>query len=104
MNDRELLEMAARAAGIEIGFDGIRCQFRIKLAMGFLGENWNPLADDGDAFRLASMLGMSVDLGSCIIEFGDDNGLEWDGSDGDICHARRAIVRAAAEIHVTSQA
>lgn len=52
MNDRELLEMAAKAAGI--------C---LKFATGPYGDLpsidgklWNPLHDDGDAFRLAVRL------------------------------------------------
>ena len=45
--DRELLEMAARAAG-GISSDGLgRCYDMEREA------EWNPLADDGDAMRLA---------------------------------------------------
>jgi len=63
MTDRELLEMAAKAAGIELCWvpnaDGIECP-------AFLGVVpwvwWNPLNNDGDAMRLAVKLNLSMDL------------------------------------------
>jgi hypothetical protein len=70
MTDRELLELAAKAAGIEIKWD---------YGMFFLINNgtptheWNPLYDDKDALRLAVKLGLYA-------------------------ATRRAIVRAAAEV------
>lgn len=59
MEDRELLELAAKAAG-GIEYDQFKKIFRHLLPMGFLGEEWNPLDDDGDAFRLAVSLSMQV--------------------------------------------
>lgn len=59
--DRELLELAAKAAGIEV-YRGIRHQsemlFRsVRSVDGrFSGIEWNPLEDDGDALRLAVTL------------------------------------------------
>lgn len=54
MNDREMLELAAKAAGIRLG----------EFWTPFLGRHhaqaWNPLTDDGDALRLAVKLGMEV--------------------------------------------
>ena len=102
MTDRELLELAAKAAGVrgqwEFGYRDAN------------GRAWNPLEDDGDALRLAVKLELEM-------YFGDDE----DGTsvhvayaaapdsaamvryciqrDADPCAAtRRAIVRAAAEI------
>ena len=46
MTDRELLELAAKAAGID---------FRMEY-----DEWWDPLANDGDAFRLAVKLRMDL--------------------------------------------
>ena len=96
--DRELLEMAARAAG-GISSDGLgRCYDMEREA------EWNPLTDDGDALRLASRLLIDMQF------FADDGGFVqawcWPISDwlreddlGDFPAAtRRAIVRAAAEI------
>ena len=102
MNDRELLELAAKAAGIE--FDFCRpelggCQVRKGLVSGW----WNPLASDGDALRLAVELGLSVSTGIDWAEAKID-GLtsikEFSNEDyQDIFAATRtAIVRAAAKI------
>lgn len=49
MQDGELLERAARAAGLPWGqwvIDG--------------NDSWNPLTDDGDALRLAVTLGITM--------------------------------------------
>ncbi len=56
MTDRELLELAARAAGLWDESDP---------SNGLLkntGQYWNPLTDDGDAFRLMSDLRLSAFL------------------------------------------
>lgn len=59
-NDRELLELAAKAAGIKIS------QWSNAQAGGFLpggrGDFWNPLTDDADALRLAVKLGIDVEI------------------------------------------
>ena len=104
MTDRELLELAAKAAGIDAAV----------LAPDNDGSagTWNPLTDDGDALRLAVRKRFHVNIFSA----NDSEGIEtpgfvevWhDGDDplwveyveaGDYEAAtRRAIVRAAAEI------
>lgn len=91
--DRELLELAARAAGYVLtdGSQGYR-QFRCKG-----GIEWNPLTDDGDALRLAVKLGFTVEPGKCWHSpygpaFGEDV------LAGTMTATRRAIVRAAAAI------
>ena len=52
MTDRELLEAAAKAAGIDY--------YARAQSGGMLTDNgeWNPLTDDGDALRLAVRLRM----------------------------------------------
>ena len=52
--DRELLEAAAQAAGMQHKWhaDGLLVDERCGV--------WNPLTDDGDALRLAVKLGMTV--------------------------------------------
>jgi len=102
MSDKELLELAAKAAGIKIS------QWSNAQAGGFLpggrGDFWNPLTDDGDALRLAVKLGMMLD----DVTKGYMSGHIVAVSDGGTCYeprepdhyaaTRRAIVRAAAEI------
>lgn len=58
MNDRELLELAAKAAGFEWRYedDGRMSVFMCDRRWIF----WNPLTDDGDAFRLSCLLRISV--------------------------------------------
>ena len=112
MTDRELLEAAAKAAGVPIyeSTDGTLQNRPIWVvecggAMGTMPyeQEWNPLRDDGDALRLAVKLRSFP-----VIEFWSDGGL-WVFMPGDEQNAellgtdpyaatRRAIVRAAAEI------
>lgn len=100
MNDKELLELAAKAAGIEIEFDEDDSPFR-KGAVGWL--YWNPLTDDGDALRLAVKLGMQMyiwqpndGIGTHYTEV-NRYAKEKHGADP-YAATRSAIVRAAAEI------
>ena len=99
MSDRELLEAAAKAAGIEFGW--IHDTPRIRAEMGW--TPWNPLTDDGDALRMAVKLGLAVSVeyqvGSTSVLWGPPTGhvREDHGSDP-YAATRRAIVRAAAEI------
>lgn len=100
MTDRELLEAAARAAGIDAQWD---CPERGMMVMAPSGNDvmtWNPLTDDGDALRLAVRLRMSVHLDSNMVDV-DPDGVHWCSEDyGDDHYAatRRAIVKAAAMI------
>jgi len=105
MTDREYLELAAKAAGIEVWFDGNGTPW-------VDGDKyvWNPITDDGDAFRLAVKLNMTVGehLGArhagrppCPDDY-EDGGYpvriaQMDNGDP-YAATRRAIVRAAAEI------
>lgn len=107
-NDRELLELAAKAAGLRFVWDYDEHLHGPCIIDGDgFPEEWNPLVNDGDALRLAATLGIDI---------------EWRAADGQVAayrHAnangycftalessrenraanvRRAIVRAAAEI------
>lgn len=106
MTDKELLELAAKAAGIE--------------PATLYGENvgwyvpgrgvgsWNPLADDGDALRLACDLGLCIYpvartmQGIACSAVSDAIGKRLseviDFSTNIQANTRRAIVLAAAEI------
>ena len=101
MTDKELLELAAKAAGIEIQDE--RIWVDAKEGMGGSWEKWNPLTNDGDALRLAVKLNLAVDIyNSCVCYHSDDLEIEEHYPQG-IIHdmyvaTRRAIVRASAEI------
>ena len=106
MADRELLELAAKAAGIANTPTFMRLAGNEGINRGPLQSLWNPLADDGDALRLAVKLNFNIyscDLYS-IAEFISD-GLKYAATKKEYCDSetkyaatRRAIVRAAAEI------
>lgn len=60
MKNRELLELAAKAAGYEVhiwGTKGQECVARMDVRPTV---RWNPLQDDGDALRLAVDLDLEV--------------------------------------------
>ena len=95
-NDRELLENAAKAAGMTLGKHTQK-----DWAFTHGGKEWNPLTDDGDALRLAVKLRMSVKnteiRASVIAERAWVVTTEPHGDDP-LAATRRAIVRAAAEL------
>ena len=106
MTDRELLELAAKAAGYKlkwgekliVGDDEVDCTDMPYVVSGQPDEAywyWDPLTDDGDALRLAVKLGLLFKP-----EFAHFLSLErFAGQDRDDYSAyRRAIVRAAAAI------
>ena len=106
---RELLELAVHAAGLPYVKPAPEYDGRFGLEVG--SENpmrcwtWNPIDDDGDAFRLAAKLRIEIaynEENKCVCRF-------WTNTKGftavaerigdDPCAAvRRAIVRAAAKI------
>ena len=105
MTDKELLELAAKAAGIEIiGFGEV---FWVPEGEE-LQRPWNPLIDDGDALRLAVKLRIDVMTdcpNSVCIEVPVGKKDNWitectkdDSFENVLIATRRAIVRAAAEI------
>jgi hypothetical protein len=104
LTDRELLELAAKAAGYTCDF--LAWGSGVVNVYDAAGKHavWNPLTDDGDALRLAVKLGLSVknsDIRASVQAVGHDDGWiatsEPHGSDP-YAATRRAIVRAAATI------
>ena len=105
MNDRELLELAAKAAGMKkwLFYESHREDGAPRYSFGMrLGVNrWNPLTDDGDAMRLAVKLQVLVDTHGmhARVCFPYEAPLAYEAMGEDRAAAtRRAIVRAAAEI------
>lgn len=115
MTDRELLELAAKAAGIEIyeSTDGT-LQNRpvwVFMAGGRMGtmpyeERWNPLIDDAQALRLAVKLHIDFKTYNATVRtwVGDPIAQKVIASIEELCGddpyaaTRRAIVRAAVAI------
>ena len=98
MTDQELLELAAKAAGLEIMcmFDsGAGPTCHIKSGNQFGKSCWAPLTDDGDAFRLAVKLRLESGFEGDNVVFVDGNFSEFLSEDP-AAATRRAIVRAAA--------
>lgn len=91
MTDRELLELAAKAAGMKLAWpdDGEDDGPYIDV-----WEPWNPLTDDGDALRLAVKLCSQEYIGEWI----DKHCTASEYNADPYAATRRAIVRAAAEI------
>lgn len=99
--DRELLELAAKAAGIVLDY-GRNVTGIPPSSLHYLdAPYWAPLTDDGDALRLAVELELDVDhepKGTYVWSRQlDDFVFEQCGS-GRLDATRRAIVRAAAAI------
>ncbi|CAN7192436.1 hypothetical protein [Acidovorax sp. LjRoot117] len=106
MVDKELLELAAKAAGQERSAAG-------DLWSNAQGQLWNPLLDDRDAWRLAMRLHLDIEqsnpldntryvsVSRCGIEMVHGPVRvteEFEDESGRNDATRRAIVRAAAEI------
>ena len=101
-SDRELLEMAAKAAGLHVkGWVGDRMVFFNPIT-GSAEEHWNPITDDGDALRLAVKLDISFfgDFPQDVVvaAFDARKIAEIKNPDDPCASTRRAIVRAAAAI------
>lgn len=108
MTDRELLERAAKAAGIAANSwsDVHKCLFIARGPYPNTYEKWNPLEDDGDALRLAVKLKINIEHMETLsrkqygvncwpVGRGDCQWIETDMRDP-YAATRRAIVRAAA--------
>lgn len=108
--DKELLELAAKAAGYcNWTFRGHGLFIETGHSRGDSGFYWNPLDDDGAALRLVVKLGISVQHSAMFdtlepsIETFDsedrfDGWFEQPKGNDPYAATRRAIVRAAAEI------
>lgn len=107
MTDRELLELAAKAAGLpwdQWVEDG--------------DDSWNSLEDDGDALRLAAKMNLSIcyTLGDMNAQWGTamagfspwDNAnpiaaVRYQSHEEKMAATRRAITRAAAQIQLDKE-
>jgi hypothetical protein len=105
VNDRRLLELAATAAGYN--FEWTWKSDSEEVLHAWINSaccvEWNPLADDGDALRLAADLMISVTVGPCQVSAASIGGaLLGHFPKEETIHQhtgpaiRRAIVRAVA--------
>jgi hypothetical protein len=97
MSDRELLERAARAAGLQVKSD--RNSTWIVEDDGSPVRRWLPLTDDGDALRLAVKLRLGLEWWKTGVsaespQHGPSGIQHFEGDPQ--AATRRAIVRAAA--------
>lgn len=100
MEDKELLELAANAAGLHVK---VASNSGMGLKVHGNCNWWNPLTDDGDALRLAVAIKMDISANNdfaqvcCVI--GHKCIYEEIECNGDALAATRlAITRAAAQI------
>lgn len=112
MNDHELLQFAAKAAGYQVidedwtvcGIDDDgNAVYALRVANGALWFAWNPLEDDGDALRLAVKLKMIIDVTDApsvdvAYKHNGDYKVVTDDIGDASASVRRAIVLCAAEI------
>lgn len=111
MNDREMLEYAAKAAGIEMpvwvdcvtDYDSAHFGSPAMQSGGAWSANtWNPRIDDGDAFRLAVKLEMDIFVRPTLlcteVVAPMGNPVQEPHNNDPYAATRLAIVRAAAEI------
>lgn len=107
-NDKELLELAAKAVGLTFMFrQGLPCKHepsnnKLFANLHVLGwKVWNPLENDGDALQLASILSMDIFINqiTVVVEYGDIHTIvSCSGKHDRLSATRRAIVSCAAEI------
>ena len=110
ITDKELLELAAKAAGIRLDYSRFNGGGTENTGFDLAGnavldwhnyKTWNPLTDDGDALRLAVRLRLSVSMFDDAVGIGVKGAFcyrEYDITPDPNADTRRAIVRAAAEI------
>lgn len=100
IEDEELIELAAKAIGITVvsklmpNSDGTEAPEFFQLFDDGKVGTWNPLSDDGDAFRLAVKLQITVTPKYLYKSPWNDGGKLCDP----YAATRKAITRAAAEI------
>ena len=104
MSDRELLELAAKAAGYKFvkyhedhGLSGPWAEIN-KPAPESCTSRWNPIENDGDALRLAVKLGMDIRIYGTEVRVYCCGIIASEGPPDFNSATRRAIVRAAAGI------
>lgn len=90
MTDRELLEAAAKSAGMTVQWDHYAGDGESGAMVTADGYAWSPLTDDGDALRLAVKLNIDASKPGMRLS------IDWQAGADPYAATRRAVVRAAA--------
>lgn len=106
MTDRELLELAAKAAGMEIILWDFGFVPHLRYKYDHQSFAWNPLNNNGDALLLAVECRISIEfdhIGDAVLA-GESSREKYVDSNYCISTAtRRAITRAAAAIQLSKE-
>ncbi|WP_395007310.1 hypothetical protein [Undibacterium sp.] len=101
MRDKEMLELAAKAAGYQVHVWGKKGEENFARIDQPHAPRWNPLTNYGDRYRLARDLKLVIDFELCNVHCSinsEPHIFQWGGQLTDDAHA---IVFAAAEIGKT---
>ena len=105
-DDKTLLELAAKAAGIKGAWQDGPFEGLVGVAINEVDIPWNPLRNDGQALRLAVKLGLGISIPLAnkrtdVVTFSGPIISAIEAHGDPYAATRRAIVRAAAEIGKT---
>lgn len=104
MTDREITFKAALAAGYTPLHEADYYESGYAVLLEGIQDPWNPLADDGDAFRLAVTLNLGISIPvhrtirADVVCFRDSSVSAREEGGDPYAATRRAIVRAAAAL------
>lgn len=99
MEDRELLELAAKAVGEEVEWLPTEKAFFRTSCSWPQEKGWfNPMHDDGEAIRIAVKLGMDIEINDSNVYAGCRGSFSQPAKPDPCAALRRAIVMAAADI------
>ena len=103
MTDKELLELAAKAAGLTWSKNKDIIHDGLWITKPSIKTYWNPLTDDGDALRLAVKLGLGISITlsnkrTDVVTFSGPITSVIEAHGDPYAATRRCITRAAAEI------
>jgi hypothetical protein len=109
-SDKDLLTLAAKSLDLYLEWDGHPDEWQPMYYEGKTYHSWNPLEDDGDAFRLAMKLSSNSFYGITLHlpDADDSTVVVQDHRNADVCivtngtdslsQTRKAIVLVAAQI------
>lgn len=103
MTDREMLELAAKASGIRLEWDGPPELWAPMYYSGKTYRAWNPLESDDEAFRIVVALQINLCFGANYVIADGVQIPTVNNANDPYSATRRAIVSAAAEMELEAQ-